>query len=219
MATDKTTDVWKELRKPFPKESIGKLPKGGVMLDYVGHASVTDRLLEVDPQWTWEPLGTREDGLPATDNAGNLWIKLTVNGVTRIGVGDGKNAKECISDAIRNAAMRFGVALDLWSKEELESHVEAPELKNEKPLAAAPKPAVGSAPAMEDIPVVPDTPPARRRVSEAQVKLLLARSRDASGLNDRQDIYDWFLDKVGCMPNEVHMDEVDDVLKVIGETS
>ncbi len=24
--------------------------------------------------------------------------------------------KECIGDAIRNAAMRFGVALDLWSK-------------------------------------------------------------------------------------------------------
>ena len=29
--------------------------------------------------------------------------------------------KERIGDAIRNAAMRFGVALDLWSKEELES--------------------------------------------------------------------------------------------------
>jgi hypothetical protein len=38
-----------ELRKPFPAESIGKLPKGGAMLDYVGHAAVTDRLLAVDP--------------------------------------------------------------------------------------------------------------------------------------------------------------------------
>ena len=37
------------LRKPFPKESIGKLPKGNAMLDYVGHAAVTDRLLTVDP--------------------------------------------------------------------------------------------------------------------------------------------------------------------------
>jgi hypothetical protein len=42
-----------------------------------------------------------------------------VCGVTRIGVGDGKNAKERIGDAIRNAAMRFGVALDLWAKENL----------------------------------------------------------------------------------------------------
>ena len=37
----------------------------------------------------------------------------------RIGVGDGKSAKECIGDAIRNAAMRFGVALDLWAKDDL----------------------------------------------------------------------------------------------------
>lgn len=85
-------------------------------LDYVGHADVTDRLLRVDPQWTWEPMALTEEGLPALDRAGNLWIRLTVGGVTRIGVGDGKNAKECIGDALRNAAMRFGVALDLWAK-------------------------------------------------------------------------------------------------------
>ena len=60
----------------------------------------------------------------------------TVCGVTRIGVGDGKSMKELIGDAIRNAAMRFGVALDLWSKEELESvHPE------DVHKATAPKPA------------------------------------------------------------------------------
>jgi hypothetical protein len=128
------------LRKPFPKEAVGKLPKpykkdsakgncnecGGyhglpaVHLDYVGHAATTDRLLTVDPEWTWEPMGVDAFGLPAPDGQGNLWIRLTVCGVTRIGVGDGASMKERIGDAIRNAAMRFGVALDLWSKEELE---------------------------------------------------------------------------------------------------
>lgn len=157
-------DVWKALRKPFPKEAIGTLPKGGVNLSYVGHAAVTDRLLEVDPEWSWEPLGTREDGLPATDNAGNLWIKLTINGVTRIGVGDGKNAKECISDAIRNAAMRFGVALDLWSKEELESTLEQPELKNERATASKAAPA---APAKA-------TEPAGDTMSASQLKKMQA---------------------------------------------
>lgn len=107
------------LREPFPKEAIGKLPKGGVMLDYVGHAAVTDRLLQVDPEWSWEPLGVTDQGLPALDSFGNLWIRLTIAGTTRIGVGDGKSAKEAIGDAIRNAAMRFGVALDLWAKEDL----------------------------------------------------------------------------------------------------
>ena len=90
-----------------------------VHLDYVGHAAVTDRLLAVDPLWSWEPLALGPDGLPALDRSNNLWIKLTINGVTRIGVGDGKSAKECIGDAIRNAAMRFGVALDLWAKDDL----------------------------------------------------------------------------------------------------
>jgi hypothetical protein len=115
MTPDKAT----ALRKPFPRESIGQLPKGGAMLDYVGHAAVVDRLLAVDPLWTWEPFALGPDGLPAPDREGNLWIRLTVCGVTRIGVGDGKNAKERIGDALRNAAMRFGVALDLWAKENL----------------------------------------------------------------------------------------------------
>ncbi|HVX20925.1 MAG TPA: hypothetical protein VHB02_06240 [Acidimicrobiales bacterium] len=92
-----------------------------IHLDYVGHAAVTDRLLTVDPAWNWEPMATDEQGLPAFDRQGNLWVRLTVHGVTRLGVGDGKTPKEAIGDAIRNAAMRFGVALSLWSKDELES--------------------------------------------------------------------------------------------------
>lgn len=114
------------LRARFPDSAIGKLPKGGAMLDYVGHAAVTDRLLSVDPGWTWEPCGTTENGLPLFDGLNGLWIKLTVCGVTRYGYGDGPDPKQCISDAIRNAAMRFGVALDLWSKEEFPAPHAAP---------------------------------------------------------------------------------------------
>jgi hypothetical protein len=136
-------DNYKALRKAFPKESVGKLPKAGMQLDYVGHAAVTDRLLEVDPTWTWEPLGTTEAGLPALDDEGNLWIKLTVLGVTRLGVGDGRSMKERIGDALRNAAMRFGVALDLWSKEELESIHNGDTEPNEKP-ASKPQASMGT---------------------------------------------------------------------------
>ena len=128
------------LRKPFPKESIGKLPKGNAMLDYVGHAAVTDRLLTVDPDWSWEPFALTEDGLPALDRGGNLWIRLTICGTTRIGVGDGKSAKECIGDAIRNAAMRFGVALDLWAKEDLVEFAQAA-AHRQQPTASPTSPA------------------------------------------------------------------------------
>ena len=54
-----------------------------------------------------------------------MWIKLTVCGVTRLGYGDagakkgGDAMKERIGDALRNAAMRFGAALDLWHKGDL----------------------------------------------------------------------------------------------------
>ena len=137
---------------PFPDSEIDKLPKvlsredkdkgacvkgsrysadgnfcGGfharaLHLDYVGHSALTARLLQADPEWTWEPVAFGEDGLPRFDNNGGLWIRLTVGGVTRLGYGDaqgkqGPNAvKEAIGDGLRNAAMRFGAALDLWRK-------------------------------------------------------------------------------------------------------
>lgn len=102
-------------------------------LDYVGHAAVTDRLLDCDPEWTWEPVAFGPDGLPALDASGGLWIRLTVCGVSRLGYGNaqdkgayspGDRLKEVIGDSIRNAAMRFGAALELWHKGDL--HLPAP---------------------------------------------------------------------------------------------
>ncbi len=112
------------LREPFPAHQISTLPRGGIKLSYVGHAALTDRLLDADPMWTWEPLAMNE-GLPVFDGFGGMWIKLTVCGVTRLGYGHagskegGDAIKEVIGDALRNAAMRFGAALDLWHKGEL----------------------------------------------------------------------------------------------------
>ncbi len=99
-------------------------------LDYVGHAAVTNRLLTVDPTWSWEPIAFDPEGNPTTDRNGGMWIRLTVCDVTRLGYGhaDGKTGgnaiKEAIGDAIRNAAMRFGVAVDLWHKGTLSGAIE-----------------------------------------------------------------------------------------------
>lgn len=147
------------MRVPFEPNQISKLPKptkkqtdevrndfkkgircqvcGGwhhkdvVHLDYVGHAALTDRLLECDPFWNWEPVSFDERGQPLLDQNGGMWIKLTVCGHTRLGYGhpDGKRGgdaiKEVIGDALRNAAMRFGAALDLWHKGDLHA-IEGP---------------------------------------------------------------------------------------------
>lgn len=141
------------LRTPFPAHQISKLPKptkaqtdevkanfkagircpvcqawhhpNVVHLDYVGHAALTDRLLDADINWSWEPLAMADSGLPVMDGMGGMWIKLTVCGVSRLGYGHagekqgGDAIKEVIGDALRNAAMRFGAALDLWHKGDL----------------------------------------------------------------------------------------------------
>lgn len=146
-----------KLREEFPAHQISKLPKPTkkqtedvranfklgirceicgawhhpdvIHLDYVGHAALTDRLLDADPAWYWEPLSIA-DGIPVRDKDGGMWIKLTVCGVTRLGYGHagdktgGDAIKEIIGDALRNAAMRFGAALDLWHKGDL--HIEPP---------------------------------------------------------------------------------------------
>ena len=172
-----TPEKAEALRRPFPPETVGKLPKGGVMLDYVGHAAVTDRLLVVDPEWSWEPMAVDATGLPAIDGAGNLWIRLTICGVTRLGVGDGKNAKEAIGDAIRNAAMRFGVALDLWAKENLVEFEQAVRASHTEPPPNPP----AEAPATRRM-SRPPRPPAeegvRLAITPEQRTKIMAQCRD-----------------------------------------
>lgn len=96
-----------------------------IHLDYIGHATITERLNSVDPFWTIEFMVKHpETGEPKVD-ADGTWFNMTVLGVTRPCVGDagGKGLtangrKELIGDAIRNGAMRFGVGTYLWSKSE-----------------------------------------------------------------------------------------------------
>lgn len=169
-----TKPTLEDLKKPFEDNEIGKLPKptkkqaadalklswaekqcticGGIHhpraihLDYIGHAALTKRMLEVDPLWTWEPLAF-VDGLPAFDKTGGLWIKLTILGMTRLGYGNappkgevGNREKEVIGDALRNAGMRFGMGLQLWHKGDLkltsdESEPEKEPVKEDKKAA------------------------------------------------------------------------------------
>lgn len=146
----------------FPPEVVRKVEKvKGVFLDYVGHAPTTARLLRLDPEWNWEPVAFTEDGSPlikrdSERKIATMWIRLTVRGVTRLGVGTCKLnkeeiEKELIGDAIRNAALRFGVALYLWSKGDLEGEDGA-----EPTRAAAQRPPA----APQSAPAAP--PPPRR---------------------------------------------------------
>lgn len=126
------------------KECGGWHHKNVQHLDYMGHAAVTDRLLDADPFWNWDWIAKDEHGNPIYDAVGGLWITLTVCGVTRkaYGAAEGKKGpdaiKEIIGDALRNGAMRFGVALELWHKGVL--HMDDDDANDETGKAAQAEP-------------------------------------------------------------------------------
>ena len=128
---------------PDPK-LVGKLPRGGMSLDFVGHADVTKMLIEVDPEWSWEPVAFDTDGLPAyrvENGMAHMAGWLTIHGVRRLGIGSVMHnkpdlLKELCSDFIRNASMRFGICLSLWTKQEWDDVAHAPSA----PAPSRPKP-------------------------------------------------------------------------------
>lgn len=136
---------------PDPK-IVGKLPKGGAQLDFVGHADITRLLLEIDPTWRWVPIEWK-DGRPAIhveNGMATMWGELTLLGQARLGVGSVRADKvdldkELVGDFLRNAAMRFGICLSLWTKQEWEDLGDTPK-KPAKPVGSAAKPAPTGAP-------------------------------------------------------------------------
>jgi hypothetical protein len=116
---------------------VGKLPRGGITLDFVGHAEINRILIDIDPMWNWSPVEF-VNGRPAiteTNGMATMWGHLTILGKTMLGVGSVRSDKpdldkELVGDFLRNASMRFGICLSLWSKSEWEEHP-----------ATAPKPA------------------------------------------------------------------------------
>lgn len=110
-------------------------------LDYVGHAEITKLLIEIDPLWTWEPIGW-DNGRPkinVVNGVAEMWGRLTVHGKTVIGVGTASAektdvAKELVGDFLRNAGMRLGLALSLWSKAEWDEQQAAPKHEPKSPI-------------------------------------------------------------------------------------
>ena len=131
---DLVADISKRLAELYstwsapPAELVGqKAAGGGFQADYLGHAETTRALLEADPLWTLEPARyDPETGGPTITHKGDRlvsWWRLQVCGHERLCVGTCRDdarepEKELIGDAIRNGAMRFGVALALWSRSE-----------------------------------------------------------------------------------------------------
>lgn len=118
------TDAAKELRRPFMPEAVKwkaqsflgmkkgsdnkpdpKTAKGALIVAHINARLVVERLNLLTPEWEdhFEPLqhGMRCD--------------LTVCGVSRSGYGIGRDLKAAESDALKRAAVKFGVGVSLYA--------------------------------------------------------------------------------------------------------
>jgi hypothetical protein len=116
--------VLEQYAVPDPK-IVGTIPRNGINLAYVSHADITRILIEIDPSWSWQPVAW-DNGRPAIhieNGTATMWATLTLLGKSLLGVGSVRSDKpdmdkELIGDFLRNASMRFGIALSLWSKQD-----------------------------------------------------------------------------------------------------
>lgn len=154
--TEDLKKVLKDFAVPDPK-IVGKLPKGNAYLDFVGHADITRILIEIDPHWRLVPINW-ENGRPSVhvvNGMATMWFEMTLLGQARLAIGTAKENspdldKVLYGDALRNGAMRFGIGLSLWTKQEwddLDHYTQAP--------APAPKKAAAKSEPAET--VGPDT--------------------------------------------------------------
>jgi len=113
-----------ELARPFPESLISKKPGGKFQADYVNHAVVTARLLEIVGPYTWEiaRIITNADGI-AVGCVGRLTCTIDgvpavieeIGDVERVSDNSASNLKSASSDALKRATMRLGLGLHLWA--------------------------------------------------------------------------------------------------------
>jgi len=115
LPVDSFRDAIRHLRRPFTAAAVKfKVqatwpkgdPTGGLIVSYIDQRLASERLNLVCPHlWhdAYEPTRT-----------GLMWCHLTVDGITRSDVGEGQ-AKGLVSDALKRAAVKFGVGVSLYA--------------------------------------------------------------------------------------------------------
>jgi len=117
------TSTLKELRKNVDPELVrqreGWRDRNGnaQMVDYVEWHTVADILDETAPNWMHAVKDIRQIGDIFT-----VTVAITIDGITREGIGTGlansdMGIKKAEHDALKRAAVKFGIARDLYKKE------------------------------------------------------------------------------------------------------
>jgi hypothetical protein len=130
--TNTSQDTYRRLAEEFPDEQIGKLKKGGALLDYISIAEAVNRMNLVVGVENWKFEIVRVFGDPRDASAILVEVEVTaeINGkqVTRQAIGGhlvpdkgmelGDAYKSAVSDALKKALTFFGIGLHLSRKED-----------------------------------------------------------------------------------------------------
>ena len=113
------------LAKKFPSQLIRTIKKGTRQEDYINHAVIAQRLLQVVGayRWDWEVV-YEADKVVAVK--GMITAKVDGTEVTVSGAGTetfdkdstGEKIKKMESDAFKRAAAKLGVGLHLWAQDQ-----------------------------------------------------------------------------------------------------
>ena len=126
-------EVWRKLAEPFPPgevqwrvEALSRDKKRALVVPYVDARTVLDRLDKVVGPEGWhdayevlsdaERLVKDERG-ERRERLCEVKCRLTVLGVTKEDVGEGDSLKAAFSDALKRAAVKFGVGRYLYRLE------------------------------------------------------------------------------------------------------
>jgi hypothetical protein len=90
-------------------QSFNKERTRAMLVLYLQHTDVQDRLEEVDPAWSCEVISEDRSG-----DTVYVRSRITLKGVSRENVGEGGDPKAAYSDALKRCAMLFGVGRYLY---------------------------------------------------------------------------------------------------------
>lgn len=195
------------LRGSFAKDRLGvkvqsfnKERTRAMLVLYLQHTDVQDRLEQVDPAWTCEVINEERAG-----DTVYVRSRMTLKGVSRENVGEGGDPKSAYSDALKRCAMLFGVGRYLydsptvwteyndsrdrfrsWSVEDYESALARTGKSKEFKDASAHADSGQSAPkveAREEIPAAAMPKPGLTKAAVKPVKVAVANQRPREELN------------------------------------
>lgn len=126
-------EVWQKLSEPFPPgevqwriEALSRDKKRALVVPYVDARTVLDRLDRVVGPEGWQDAyevladgerTVRDERGERRERLVEVKCRLTVLGVTKEDVGEGDSLKAAFSDALKRAAVKFGVGRYLYRLE------------------------------------------------------------------------------------------------------